>query len=289
MTLVAVWQRFVGDQPELVVASDSRLTGGLKFDSGPKLFLPPRNDCVLAFAGDTYLAYPLMAQIINWTNEYDQARSRAMDLAEFAGHCARLCSGILRRAVAASKPIPSGIDLGKDFTLVLAGYGWRRQRFHCWQSVTSPDGDFSWRRARASVHSVVLVGSGRPLASREITAFKAGPRLGRGRRPPAVLDWTPLDVLVKVIRGGADPATGGPPQLVKVFSHMNVLPYAIPWSMPGGRAITVLGRELLEYERSRRLALDVDSHQVLMQWDYLDKPVPLRADTEETRVRVDFS
>src|SRR5258705_4030003 len=109
MTLVAAWLRRQGDTDEMVVATDSRLSGGIVVESGPKVFVPLRKDCVIAFAGSTFVAYPLMIQLLRYSEDYARAASRALDLCEFAGHAARLCSDILRRVVRQSSPIPAGI------------------------------------------------------------------------------------------------------------------------------------------------------------------------------------
>jgi hypothetical protein len=59
MTLGMAWVRTKGTT-QLLVASDSRLSGGRYWDSNPKIILLPRSDCVMSFAGDTNDAYPLM-------------------------------------------------------------------------------------------------------------------------------------------------------------------------------------------------------------------------------------
>jgi hypothetical protein len=48
----------------LVLASDSRLTGGPIDGLAPKVFALPRSDALLAFAGDTQHAYPLVLQMV---------------------------------------------------------------------------------------------------------------------------------------------------------------------------------------------------------------------------------
>ena len=74
MTLVLAWTRKRGASEELVLASDSRLTGGFRFDEAPKLFPFPRGDCAMAFTGGSYFAYPLILQIMRWAQDYDRAR-----------------------------------------------------------------------------------------------------------------------------------------------------------------------------------------------------------------------
>ena len=57
MTLVVAWVRTANNgYEELVVAADSRIRSGGVLDCAPKLLALPRNDSVLAFAGDTYYA-----------------------------------------------------------------------------------------------------------------------------------------------------------------------------------------------------------------------------------------
>jgi len=55
----------VGSVTEMIVASDSRLSGGQAWDGNPKILMLPRSDAVLAFAGYTGVAYPLMIQAYN--------------------------------------------------------------------------------------------------------------------------------------------------------------------------------------------------------------------------------
>lgn len=276
MTLVAAWLRAVRDTEELVVAADSRLSGGLQFDTGPKLFAPIRGDCVLAFAGATYLAYPLMLQILHFTSHYDRARTRAMDLEDFAGHCERLCSELLREAVRISAPIPAGIAINKEFTLLLAGWSWKAGRFRIYESSVSRRGQFRWLTRRCTPDHAIFVGTAKPLAREALYRSFRGKRPGRrffSRRP---VNWQPLDILRDVIRSNADHDTGGPPQVMKVGRHMNVLTYAVPWEVSGKSVITYLGRPLLSYERTQKLLLNTDTHTTSLLWEYLDQPRPLR-------------
>ena len=64
MTLCITWIRQDGDENELVMATDSRLSGGDSWDSGVKLFELPRQDCLLSLAGATARAYLLILNTI---------------------------------------------------------------------------------------------------------------------------------------------------------------------------------------------------------------------------------
>lgn len=65
MTLCIAWIRKVKEEPELVFATDSVLTGGEEWKHGIKLFELPRKDCLICFSGVTTRAYPLILNLIN--------------------------------------------------------------------------------------------------------------------------------------------------------------------------------------------------------------------------------
>ena len=90
MTLGIIWVRSVGQIRELVVASDSRLSGGQYWDANPKIMLLPRSDSVLSFSGNTNDAYPFMLQAWNAVKMYAPAENRAMDIADLKGHLIRV-------------------------------------------------------------------------------------------------------------------------------------------------------------------------------------------------------
>ncbi len=272
MTLVAIWPRQQASTAELVVASDSRLTGGVTFESGPKLFPLPRGDSVIAFAGDTWFAYPLIIQLLRYVDDFDRANSRAQDICDMVGHCERVCSALLRELVSLSSPIPEGIDIARDFTIALAGYSWQRQRFKVWTSLVSRSGDFKFTRPLKSLHGAVFLGSGRAEAFRRLGRMLPSRKRGGRTQLPRQLGWEPFDILRDVIREGVDVSVGGAPQIVKVYRHMNSMTYAVPWRMGGNTTITLLGRPLLKYERTQRLAFHPDSHQAYRLWDYLPLP-----------------
>ena len=270
MTLVAVWPLQQGTTTELVVASDSRLTGGFTFESGPKLFPLCRGDAVLAFAGDTAFAYPLIVQLMRYVEDFDRAHSRAQDICDLAGHCERICTGLIREVIRASHPIPDGIDLTSDFTVVLAGYSWRYRRYKVWTSLVRENGDFVFSRPLRRLHGAVFVGSGEREALQRLGRLRPSKR--RETRKRQVLTWEPFDILRDIIRESADHSIGGAPQLVKIYQHMNHMAYAVPWPTGGSSRLTLLGRPLLNYERTQRLSFDPDSHEIFRLWDYLAPP-----------------
>jgi hypothetical protein len=90
MTICAAWVRKVGKQEELLVASDSRLSGGRSIDYCPKLLVLPRLDCAVCFAGSTDLAYPLMLQLSLATEAHPPSFKRVLDLRPFVTHAVKV-------------------------------------------------------------------------------------------------------------------------------------------------------------------------------------------------------
>ena len=86
VTLSTLWLRKQGDVEELVIATDSRLTGGRAWDCCPKILVLPRSDSAICFAGDTDNAYPLLIQAANTVHMHPPALDRSMDLHDLRGH-----------------------------------------------------------------------------------------------------------------------------------------------------------------------------------------------------------
>jgi len=85
VTLTMAWLRDVGNTKELVVASDSRLTGGHQWDTAPKILCSASGDRVIAFAGGTYTKKwetreELRAAIVTWIERTYHRRRRKRSL-----------------------------------------------------------------------------------------------------------------------------------------------------------------------------------------------------------------
>lgn len=90
MTLSIAWVRQSGTAHELIFASDSRLSGGGNVDHCQKVFAPPREDCCIAFAGSTMIAYPFILQLQNTIIEYKKVFDRAVDVTKMHGRIVSL-------------------------------------------------------------------------------------------------------------------------------------------------------------------------------------------------------
>jgi hypothetical protein len=256
MTLVAAWVRTIGTTEELVLATDSRLTGGHIWDAGPKLVPLARGDSALCFAGVTAYAYPLLQHIQNYIAVYDRARSRALDLNDLKGHILRVVQRLIDEIEDPVTP-PYG-----DFGLVLAGYSWRYSDFRIWSlEYDLVQSQFFFRRATSharrtkSTKKFWFIGDHTEEARVELYDLLQS----RKKLTVGGLDMEPFEVLVRFIRDSRYRSIGGPPQLLKVYRHMNTRGFNVIW--PDGKSgrITYLGRTLLDYERNRRLTIDPDT------------------------------
>ncbi len=252
MTLGMAWVRNLGSIRELVVASDSRLSGGKFWDSNPKIMLLPRSDAVLSFAGDTHDAYPLMLQVYNAILMHGPALDRSMDLAHLKGHLGpRHQQGAILRYQFA------------DATFMLSGYSWRQKRFRVWTlhyhngaegftfRPTRP-----WRGQSGHTKEIAFVGDERVVKAAKSALVD---RLrAKGKLTDGGLDMEPLEVLRDLLRSQDYPEIGGAPQVVKIYEHMNAHPFPVHWPDACG-GLTVLGRQLMPYETFNSKAIDPDA------------------------------
>lgn len=250
MTLVIAWIREVAGTRELVVAADSRVRGGYAWDTAPKLLPLDRGDSVIAFAGDSLLAYPMMLQIQSTARSWDKAANRRQSLEDLKGHLVRLLNAMLKSVSdvqAKNAWNPAGVRF------LLAGYSWKRRQFVIWELYFDADkGRFHYQtlRRRLDDHrlitSYVMVGDGTKKAKALLyERLEAAGRLF----PPKGLDMEPLAVLARMIDDPEFPTIGGAPQVVKVYEYLEAVPFMLEWK--NSRFLS--GRKLLVYEKPDRV------------------------------------
>lgn len=259
MTLSIAWVRSVGETHELVMASDSRLRMGCAWDCCPKILTLPRSDAAISFAGHTYDAYPLMLQMANAIASFPQSRSRAMDLCDMKGHTVRVFNHMRDQI----HDLPKGQNQPEtpDALFLLAGYSWQKERFCIWLlHFDARTKKFTYRPTRGwrgvKGHKLIsLTGENADEAKQRIIDLLRK----RKRLTVGGFDMEPFEVLRDMIRDGTYPMIGGPPQMLKIYRHMNVRPYAIFWPNRESMRISLLGRPLLKYEVIEHLVLDPDT------------------------------
>lgn len=256
MTIAVGWLRKIDQVQELIICTDSRLGGFGRWDCGPKLLPLPRQDSVLAFAGHTLYAYPILIQTLSAITQHPKIMSRALDLAELKGHLIR----VLNSMVGLIKDLPKGEEI-PDVQFLLAGWCWRTSRFVAW--VLHYDHNIQrfthrplrhWSGANEHKFMFFIGDLLDTFKSRLVALLRERDKLRDGG-----FDMEPFEVLRDMLRSGEYDEIGGAPQLIKVYRHMNVLPHAVFWPSAATKSVSLLGRPLLDYERSQYLVLDPDT------------------------------
>jgi hypothetical protein len=252
MTLVVAWIRRLKRQDQLIVASDSRLSFGARWDCCPKIFPLVRNDSVLAFCGDTAFAYPILLQLVNSVRNYEKTASREMDIVDLRPHFLKIAGSMCAQVTDFPRG-EHGID-PTDFKLLFAGYSSGQQEFKAWTYYFDNNKkNFNYRHL--SFHEKKTLGT-KPFLFMGDSVHEANKLLYEklGQRAKLVaggLDMEPLEVLLEMIESDKFDTIGGPPQLVKVYPHANVLPINVLWPREKPKFVAHFGRPLLDYESSR--------------------------------------
>lgn len=261
MTLSIAWIRTVRTVEELVFATDSRLSGGQNWDACPKIMTLPRGDCLLAFAGSTITAYPLMLQFRNWIELDPRAHSRERDINEIKKRM-RLMFMDMRSHISS---LPCGVQEPDpyDCELLFGGWSWKEGEFRVWR--------FSWVPAQQAydfepLGEYIKVGKDHPMmfAGTRDAVEEARDRIkqllmARGKfRTGRYFDMEPFEVLRDVIRERRYHDVGGPPQLAKVYKSGNSQAFAVRWGTSANSNLTILGRALFKGEQTVAPIVDPD-------------------------------
>ena len=263
MTLVAAWVRQHKMGEELYVASDSRLNGGRTWDIGTKVLDLGRGDAVIAFAGNTSNAYPLMLQLQTAVKMHPKIRSRAYDITHLKGHVLRIFNAMWRSI----SDLPRGqtVPDPAESQFILAGYSWQYSTFKIWTVYfDNPYNEFKFREA--STHRkkaggnkyFAFIGDDANLANERAYEILRE----RGRVKLSGMEMEPFEIILEFIRDPKKPYIGGCPQIYKIYTHLNTLPYNIYWPNRASRKLAFGGRILLPYERNEFLAMDPETFEV---------------------------
>jgi hypothetical protein len=135
MTLCVAWVRKTVQPPEMVFATDSRLSSPGRWDVGVKLFELPRRGALIAFHGVATLAHTLLQHVehdLVTRPEFTGPRVDLHDLVEpIREHFSRLFNEFRGLATATERQ-----SLAKDKTdtgFLLGGWSWRQQAHALWR------------------------------------------------------------------------------------------------------------------------------------------------------------
>jgi hypothetical protein len=259
MTLTVAWVRDVGRHSELVFASDSRLRQGGEWDACPKLFTLPRTDALLGIAGSTFWAYPFAMQIVNSIEAWEPSRGHQRDLRELPRHLRSMINSMVQQGDTFSGGYNQPLT-----EMLLGGWSWQAQRFQLWRFHYVP-ADEAFRHAtvtRKPPGLYTFIGDRHDENENENVVPFAEDRLRellaeRGKWQDGPLDMEPFEVLVELIRDDRFYTVGGPPQVAKVYQHMNAQRFAVRWPAADGSP-TYGGRVLLDHEGLNVPEIDPD-------------------------------
>jgi hypothetical protein len=299
MTIAGAWVRTIRDCEELLFVTDSRLSGdGRNFDACPKILTLPRTDCVIAFAGYTGHAYPMIHQLALAIDSHAPLRRGSLDLSALKSHALKIFD-ILANQITSSPFLSEEASTDPEADFLFGGYSWVKKRFELWsihyrslerRFVAEPArwisySDYSktcvFRPKKDSSHytaigRVAFAGDQAPTAIQRLSELLS-------QDPsdiPIKLDMEPFQVVRDMLRDANHPETiGGAPQLAKVYQYMKSAPLGIYWPRKEGGIVHLQGRPLLGYERSERWVFDPDK---LVS----ERPVHSRNDTDDAARRM---
>jgi len=238
MTLCAAWIRQVKDNQELIFATDSCLSGGLRWHSGVKLFELPRKDCLICFAGDTDRTYPLILNLISSIKFDNHLANPHTDVAEVLEYLSNLfttlCNSITNFQGQTFEEV-----LG-NFEFLFGGWSWKNQKFHIWSLKYNFEmKSFLHTEMGNDSMAHAFIGDeldkSRELLEEEIKA--SGKVLARD------FDMEPLKVLLKMIRDTEYTTIDGAIQIAKIYPPGVSEFFGVMWPSIDGKK-TFLGKDV---------------------------------------------
>lgn len=220
-------------------------------------------------------AYPIMEQIRNAISMYPKSESRALDLCDLKGHLLR----VVRKMETLIHDLPQGQKEKEapDAYFIFSGYSWAKAEYKIWiLYYNSARKQFEFQRP-STLHKnkIAVIGDDVGDAKEKILELVKERGLSKG----SGFNMEPFEVLRDFCRDPARPHIGGAPQILKIYKHMNAMPYAVYWPNKESNGRSLAGRPLLEYEMPNYMTLDPDT---LKTEDYLPParpPLPIVPET----------
>jgi hypothetical protein len=89
----------------------------------------------------------------------------------------------------------------------------------------------------------------------------------RNKLTSGSLDMEPLEILLDFIEEDSHESIGGPPQIVKVYSHAQTLPINVLWPVDDPEYVAYFGRPLLRHEVSEYPCYDLRTMQIISPYE----------------------
>ncbi len=199
MTLCVAWVRDIPNVgPQLVLATDSRITGGLKYDHGAKLSVFNRRDCAICWHGATTFAYSFIGNARNDIDFSDALSTRATGI----GAVAKRLIDVFNHLWQANLDDAESMFHDDEIGFIFGGYDYQLHEVQAWLMEQDPANKRLLTLRKIAPEGLVrgvFVGSGAGAAVALV---------------PKARDH--FDVLIKVIDDEAVHDVGGMPQVVTV-------------------------------------------------------------------------
>lgn len=286
MTLTIAWIRQSEGEHELVFASDSRLTGGGHVDQCQKVFALPREDCCIAFAGSTMIAYPFILQLGNVITQYQRSFDREVDIQQVKSRVLSLLNFFVSSHENFDQD--SLIDDLNSTSFLFGGWSWSKAKFFLWKIcyqvnlrryiAIRVDGT---RPGRAAKGCVAAIGDYLPEFYAKLQAEIADEiTVSEAFSCPVRLNYQPLTVLSRMLsqkqftkRGVGYPGKiGGAPQVVAVYPFLRTRYFAVEWDIKQKFVYAIKGRIIADFELFSGLGLNPFTGE---------KTVPLRGRNDD--------
>jgi len=162
-----------------------------------------------------------------------------------------------------------------DAYFIFAGYSWAKSEFKIWilyYNAARKQFEFQ-RTSKLHGNRVAIIGDDVKDAKSEVLKLARTRDIPKGNG----FNMEPFEVLRDFCRDKNRHQIGGAPQVLKIYKHMNAMPYAVYWPTRESKGRSLMGRPLLEYEMANYLMLDPDT---LKTEDYIPtlKPEKMPAD-----------
>ncbi len=229
MTLVAVWIRKNDTLRELVIAADSRVSGGELWDACPKVLPISRPATAVAMSGEATQAYAFLLQVMNTCALLDGHSNGRTDIGNLAQK--------VKRVFADSREHVTDLPLNEaqstpTLDVVMAGWSWRRSQFEGYSYSYERNGRLLMKPLaelrESTAYGVYFAGDAAQDARTRLAEIQAERGLTRPRRgdPNAretalacFLNWEPLEVLLNMIDDRSVRTVGGVPQLLRMYQY----------------------------------------------------------------------
>lgn len=266
---------------ELLVCSDSRLSSGANLDCSPKIFQLPRPGTVLAFSGETHIAYPLLLQMSHAISSHGPARDGVMDHVVLKSYLKKLINELFSR-------YETDWDALKrtDSNFLLCGYSWFKKefmidRFYYHEQYKRFESQ-GYGKGMGNFGKFAFIGDVRKRATinlqsllRDRYGYKS---LAKGSEMDVRFHMEPFEVIRDMLRSsGKNDSIGGAPQIVSIGQHMHSKHIGVFWPNKQSNKRYVNGRPVFEFENIDNWILDPDT----LEKHHQNFPATSKAVTEE--------